>query len=119
MAIRREDLVTERSAVIYRFPPVQARRRQQLEIRRRRLALASVGLVVIAAGLFATGPSGSASAAQRPTPRAVTVHTGDTLWALAERHAPATTDTRVYLDSIMELNDVGAVVEPGTRIRLP
>lgn len=119
MAIRREDLVVERSAVVYRFPPVQARRRRRAEIRRRRLALASVGLVVAAAGLFATGPSGSVSAAQRATPRAVTVQAGDTLWGLAERHAPVDMDTRAYLDSIMEQNGIGAVVEPGTRIRLP
>ena len=118
MAIRKEDLV-QSSAVIYKFPPVQARRRHRAEIRRRRLALASVGLVIAAAGLFATGPSGTASATQRPSPRAVTVYSGETLWDVAERHAPADMDTRAYLDAIVELNGGSALVEPGARIRLP
>lgn len=117
MAVRKEDLI-EGSAVVYAFPPIRARRARRQEILRRRLALTAVGVVVAAAGLFATGPNGVAPA-RAQGPRAVRVEAGETLWMLAERHAPPGTDTRAYLDAILELNGVSALVEPGTRIRLP
>ncbi len=117
MAVRREDLI-ERSAVVYSFPPIRARRARRREILRRRLALTAIGVVVAGAGLFATGPDG-VSTARTQGPRVVQVEAGETLWVLAERHAPAGTDTRAYLDAILELNGISVLVEPGTRIRLP
>jgi Tfp pilus assembly protein FimV len=82
------------------------------------MALGAVALVVTGAGIMATGPSGNAPAA--PSQRkAVTIQAGDTLWDVASKHAPANMDTRVYLDAILELNGIGVVVDPGTRIRLP
>ncbi len=118
MAVRREDLSWQGSAVVYRFPSVRARRLARIAVVRRRIALGAVALVVIGAGLFATGPEGVAPAAPRAK-EAVVVRAGDTLWDIAAQHAPAHMDVRTYLDAILELNQVGPVVDVGTRIRLP
>jgi hypothetical protein len=49
----------------------------------------------------------------------VTVHQGDSLWAIAESIAPQG-DPRVVIDEIIRLNGLdGAVVEPGQRLALP
>jgi LysM repeat protein len=49
----------------------------------------------------------------------VTVHRGDSLWAIAESIAPQG-DPRVVIDEIIRLNGLdGAVVEPGQRLALP
>ena len=122
MAVRREDLSWQGSAqsaaVVYRFPPVRARRLARAEVFRRRLALGTIGLVVMGAGLFATGPGGVAPAAPKGK-QAVVVYAGDTLWDIASKHAPEHVDVRSYLDAILELNQIGPVVDIGTRIRLP
>src|SRR5687768_10896317 len=110
MAIRREDLLLEREAVILRFPTRKVRsaaaRRARMQARRRRTATiaASIGLVSIF--LLATGPSGSAPASAPGAPRRVTVHQGDTLWSLAEAHAPEGMDLRAYVDVVEDLNQL-------------
>lgn len=49
----------------------------------------------------------------------VTVHQGDSLWAIAESIAPHD-DPRVVIDEIIRLNGLdGAMVEPGQRLALP
>ena len=77
----------------------------------------ALGLIVVF--LLATGPSGSSPASAPGTPRAVTVHQGDTLWSLAEAHAPDGMDPRAYVDVLEDLNDLGAGLVAGTRIKLP
>ena len=52
------------------------------------------------------------------TPRAVTVHSGDTLWGLAERYAPDGVDLRAYVDVVSDLNDLDSGLVAGMRIRL-
>lgn len=118
MAVRSEDLKWQGSAVVYKFPSVRAQRLARIEVLRRRIALATVAVVVVGAGILATGPSGVAPAGTR-SKQAVVLQAGDTLWDVAAKHAPPSVDTRAYLDAILELNRIGVVVEPGTRIRLP
>ena len=118
MAVRSEDLTWQGSAVVYKFPPLKARRIARAEVIRRRFALGAVALVVVGAGILATGPSGVAPAAP-DAKQAVTLKAGDTLWDVASRYAPPSMDTRAYLDAILELNGIGVVVDPGTRIKLP
>ena len=49
----------------------------------------------------------------------VTVHQGDSLWAIAESVSPHG-DPRVVIDEIIRLNGLDdAVVEPGQRLALP
>lgn len=49
----------------------------------------------------------------------VTIHDGDSLWAIAESIAPRS-DPRVVIDEILRLNGLDdAVVEPGQRLALP
>jgi Tfp pilus assembly protein FimV len=53
-------------------------------------------------------------------PKRVVVRPGQTLWAIAERYAPASVDPRAYVDALVEINDLDhAGVQPGDRIRLP
>ncbi|HYI46090.1 MAG TPA: hypothetical protein VE174_11600 [Actinomycetota bacterium] len=118
MAVRSEELIYQRDAVVYRFPAVRRRRAARRAMLRRRAALASIGLVVVIAGLFATGTEGTAPAANK-APRAVVLHEGETLWELAGRHAPAGMDVRSYIDAILERNGLTTLPEAGTRLRLP
>ena len=118
MAVRSEELIYQRDAVIYRFPPVRRRAAARRAVLRRRAALASVGLVVVISGLFATGSEGTAPAAPSGR-RAVVLHEGQTLWDLAAKHAPAGMDVRTYIDALLERNDLSLIPGPGTRLRLP
>ena len=119
MAIRSEELTYQTEAVIYRFPPVRRRLEARRAVLRRRAALAAVGLIVVGAGLFATGPSGSSTAATNRAPRSVVLHEGDTVWEIADRYAPENMDVRGYIDAIVELNGLSGLPEPGTKLRLP
>ena len=119
MAVRSEELIYQTEAVVYRFPPVRHRLEARRAVARRRLALGAVGLTVVVAGLFATGPSGTAPATARSTPRSVVLHTGDTVWEVAERYAPPHMDVRSYIDAIVELNGLTGLPEAGTRLKLP
>jgi hypothetical protein len=122
MAIRQEDL-HEREAVVYRFPTRRVRsaaaRRARMQARRRRTATVAAGLGLIVVFLLATGPSGSAPASAPGAPRAVTVHAGDTLWSLAEAHAPEGMDPRAYVDVLEDLNDLDGGLAIGMRVKLP
>jgi len=122
MAIRQEDL-DEREAVVYRFPTRRVRsaaaRRARMQARRRRTATVAAGLGLIVVFLLATGPSGSAPASAPGAPRAVTVHAGDTLWSLAEAHAPEGMDPRAYVDVLEDLNDLDGGLAIGMRVKLP
>jgi hypothetical protein len=116
VAARSEDLYLQPRARVYKFPPVRARR---AAIRRRRLALGATGLVVVAASILATGPSGTTSAAPSSRSRVV-VRSGHTAWDVATRHAPAHMDPRAYLDAILATNQISvAEIQPGTVLRLP
>ena len=123
MAIREQDLLIEREAVVLRFPTRRVRsaaaRRARMQARRRRTATVVAGLAFIVVFLLATGPSGSAPASAPGTPRAVTVHAGDTLWSLAEAHAPEGMDPRAYVDLLEEMNDLEGGVAVGMRVKLP
>lgn len=49
----------------------------------------------------------------------VTVHSGESLWQLAEKYAP-NTDPRDFIAEVVSLNQLKtSVVEPGQRIALP
>lgn len=123
MAIRSEDLAPGLDAVIYRFPTRAVRasvaRRRRMEVRRRRTLVVATALGLVVLFLLATGPRGSAPASAPGTPRAVTVHAGDTLWGLAERYAPAGVDLRAYVDIVSDLNDLDSGLVAGMRVRLP
>jgi nucleoid-associated protein YgaU len=90
-------------------------------VRRRRLALIVSGAVI--AGAWA-GPLARAVAPEagvRPAAtRHVTVATGDTLWAIAERVAPGQ-DPRPLVDAISAANhlDGGTAIVPGQVLVVP
>ncbi len=127
MALRQEDLVAGSSeAVLCRFPTerteaAEIRRgiaRRRAARRRHRAGFAAVTLAVVAMTLLGGGQEATAPADQ-PGKRFATVQPDDTLWELAERHAPDGMDPRLYVDLLVRANDIGPVLQAGARIRLP
>jgi len=127
MALRQEDIHVESlTATVYRFPVERsevARIRRGIAVRkaarrRHRAGLAAVGVVVVAMTLLGGGQEATAPAAGEDR-RFVVVQPGDTLWGLAQRHAPEGTDLRVYVDALAEVNDLSSELPAGLRIRLP
>ena len=127
MALRQEDLeVRAPQATVYRFPAERsevARIRQGIASRRaaRRRHRAGLAAVVIAVmGLTLLGGGKEAISPAAPAGQKVAiVQPGDTLWDIAERHAPEGMDVRAYVDFLMRGNDIGPVLQAGDRIRLP
>ena len=127
MALRQEDLQIEtRSATVYRFPVersevMEVRRgiaARQAARRRHRAGLTAVAVAVMAMTLLGGGQEATAPAAGEGKRFAV-VQPGETLWDLAERHAPEGMDVRVYVHALGELNELGSGLPAGVRIRLP
>ncbi len=127
MALRQEDLQIEpRNAAVYRFPVersevAQIRRgiaARKAARRRHRAGLTAVATAVVAMTLLGGGQEAIAPAAPERA-RVAVVQPGDTLWDLAERHAPEGMDHRVYVDFLVRANDIGPVLQAGTKIRLP
>ena len=127
MALRQEDLELHASeAVVYRFPTERAEtasiragiRRRQAARRRHRAGLAAVALAVVGLTIFGGGQEAIAPAAQQTKQTAI-VQPGDTLWDIAERHAPQGMDPQVYVDFLVRANDIGAVLQPGMKLHLP
>jgi nucleoid-associated protein YgaU len=128
MALRQEDLEFQVApqATVYRFPAERsevARIRagivsRRAARRRHRAGLAAVALAVVGMTLLGGGQEATAPAAQGSKQTAV-VQPGETLWDIAERHAPEGMDLRVYIAALEETNDLGPVLQAGARIRLP
>ena len=129
MAVRREELdgwiyeVPSREASVYSFPSSAVRRRiarqRRVALARRRLAAVGVVIALVVGFMLASGPGGGAAASRPGTPRAITVHSGDTLWDLASRYAPDSVDPRAYVDAIQELNGLEGAPQTGARLKLP
>ena len=117
MAVRSEDLVLGRDAVVYRFPALARRRARRKMMLRRRMTLGTAALVVVAATLAGGGVAETASGGRGRT--AVRVQPGDTLWGIAGRFAPEGTDLRAYVDALIELNGLEGGLQAGVRLRLP
>ncbi|CAM2786202.1 hypothetical protein PASE110613_00745 [Paenibacillus sediminis] len=50
----------------------------------------------------------------------IVVHSGDTLWGIAEKYKPAGSDTRIYIEGIKNKNDLnGSQIEVGDVLVLP
>jgi Tfp pilus assembly protein FimV len=112
VAVRTEELVRPMARRSSRAWSPRSRR----EARRRRLGTA-LSLIAIVVGVQLAG--GSAPASRGGTPRQVVVREGQTLWAISERYAPPSLDTRAYVDAVIELNDLEGVLHAGQRLRLP
>jgi len=104
--------------------PVPAPTRLRLT-RRGRVVFTTLGAVPLVAWAFVVvlGAGGAAADAGSDSGmRAfeyVTVHQGDSLWAIAESIAPHD-DPRAVIDEIVRLNGLDdVVVEPGQRLALP
>ncbi len=120
MAIRQEELlVTE--AIVYRFPThmVRARRAREIMLRRRRRVLGMVAVLVAAGLLIGWAPTTATPARAGDGPSRIVVAPGETLWDLAETHAPDSMDPRAYVDELQDLNGLSGPIRPGMRLKLP
>lgn len=80
------------------------------------IALAGLSLAVTLPALSAT----QIHAAMPVSYANVTVRSGDTLWALAERVTPTGGDVQASVDAIVAANHLsGAAVRPGQHLRIP
>ena len=129
MALRQEDfeIAASGTAQVYRFPVERAEVAQirrgiasrRAARRRHRTGLAAVAVAVLALTLMGGGREAIAPAEGRGR-STVVVQPGETLWDVAERHAPEGSDLRVYVATLTDLNDLdGGLVQAGARLRLP
>ena len=83
------------------------------------LPLIAWALVAVLGSGGAAADAGAGAELGSRTFEYVTVHQGDSLWAIAESIAPHG-DPRVVIDEIIRLNGLDdAAVEPGQRLALP
>jgi hypothetical protein len=108
--------------VVVPFPMATIRRRAAA--RRRTMALRRAGVAITLAAtcmLALMGSGGGTAQASRPrtAPRAVVLRSGQTVWDLADRYAPASSDPRAYVERVLSLNHLSAPPTAGVRLRLP
>jgi hypothetical protein len=91
-----------------------------LVVRWDRVLLLLVVLLAVTWGVLAGTARPSGASAPPPPARTVVVQPGDTLWALAQDHAPAGVATLEYVALVEQLNGVRAgALRPGTPLHLP
>ncbi|MEA2509769.1 MAG: hypothetical protein QOG21_1851 [Actinomycetota bacterium] len=123
MATRVQELETGYGrGVVLPFPMATIRRRAAA--RRRAMVLRRAGVTSTLAAtciLALMGSGGGTAQASHPSsaPRAVVMRSGQTVWDLAHRYAPASTDPRAYVDRVLALNHLSSPPAAGVRLRLP
>ncbi|MDR1796009.1 MAG: LysM peptidoglycan-binding domain-containing protein [Clostridiales Family XIII bacterium] len=115
---------------------IRRRRRMRASQRNRRMAKRSripmitlmfAMMVGISGFVYASGANGAdsaltykADAAAKTVTEAVVVHSGDTIWGIAESRNDGTRDTRQIVRQICQINDVEAgSIQPGMVLRVP
>lgn len=81
----------------------------------------SYALVILLAFVLHFAFTGNGGAETPLQYRQVEVHSGDTLWSLAERHGSEKQDIRELVFHIRELNQIAdsGALTPGTLLRIP
>jgi hypothetical protein len=95
----------------------QHERMHRTYVRRRRTVAAGAFLAVVVLGGSPVARAVGGSDAE-PSPATYVVRAGDTLWSIAERHAPGD-DPRAVIHQIGQLNDLDAPLVPGQPLLLP
>jgi Tfp pilus assembly protein FimV len=76
--------------------------------------------VGVAVGLGFVGDRGSAGPASPAAARAVMVHRGDTVWAIAQRVVGPSADPRPMVQALIDANHLpGGVINVGERLIVP
>jgi Tfp pilus assembly protein FimV len=83
------------------------------------MALAGIFVLVVAGWLLAGGVGNSAIASRDGSPSRITLQSGQTLWDVADRYAPAGIDPRAYVDALLRMNNIEGAPQSGQRLRLP
>ncbi|NLP36722.1 MAG: LysM peptidoglycan-binding domain-containing protein [Firmicutes bacterium] len=94
-------------------------KRKRLQ-KRQRLAKVLVFLSAWCLIIILAVSQGSIARGENQSLQTVVVSGGDTLWTLAQEHAPADQDLRSYIARIRELNHLShPVIYPGQILELP
>jgi LysM repeat protein len=114
---------TGADATVHRlFPPVAAPLARPVRLTRRGVLVLAALVLALCIGLVTAAALSAGNRAGAPAgqavPAAVTVHSGDTLWALAQRYAPAS-DPVAEIARLQRLNGLDGVgLVPGQVLRL-
>jgi LysM repeat protein len=109
----KETMKTQSAAVT---PATYARRRLILVLT---LALATFGAISIATGQAQASNQSSGNLGQGSSFTYVSIHSGDTLWSLADRYA-GNADHRDWIADLVSLNNLSSNnLQPGQRLALP
>ena len=82
------------------------------------LVLALAGLLLAAFSLGRSDTQAATEATTRPVLAPTTVHSGETLWQVAQRIAPSS-DPRAVVAQLKDLNDLRGAVQAGQQLLLP
>jgi nucleoid-associated protein YgaU len=102
------------------FPPREPAATAPLRLTRRGVVVLTLAVAALGAGLvWLAKVSAPQPAAVPAAPRSVTVHPGDTLWAIATRVAPQS-DPRAEVAALQQRNHLtGVDLTPGQVLRVP
>jgi hypothetical protein len=102
--------------------PVGTAPRTAVRLTRRGRVVLVLALLTVAFLAFTLGRVGSSQAATEPTTRVpyaqTTVHSGETLWAVAQRVAPGH-DPREVVEQLRALNHLTGSLQAGQQLLLP
>ncbi len=106
---------------INNFPVAVVSRRNMAPVYRRRRAMVSLGLALMAltvsfALLDKSAAANEPTVENLSTPKFVVAESGDTLWAIAQRIAPNSNITEI-VDQLVLMN--GDQITPGQLVRIP
>lgn len=86
----------------------------------RRALLLGLALVLVVAALLMVFGAEAVSSPRMPEVRTVVVHSGDTLWEIADRSAPESADLRVVVRDLIARNGLESkVLQPGQVLEVP
>jgi nucleoid-associated protein YgaU len=88
--------------------------------KRKLTLMPAVALAALALAVTLPAIAGTVHAAPPVSYHTVTVRSGDSLWALAERQTPNGGDVQAVVDTIIAANHMnGAAINVGQKLRIP
>ena len=95
--------------------------RLRMTTRGRRVLIALIVLPLVIAAFFAAlngGQAGASNTAVSDSSTYITVHSGESLWQIAERVAPSA-DPRDVVDALVSYNHLSGDIQAGQRLAIP
>ncbi len=101
--------------------PTARSTRLRMTTRGRRVLIALIVLPLVIAAFFAAlngGQAGASNTAVSDSSTYITVHSGESLWQIAERVAPSA-DPRDVVDALVSYNHLSGDIQAGQRLAIP